>query len=473
MNKKVLLPLLALCFWLGSPRSGVGQSFDFASANIGMPYTDMHSLIRTIDDTSALVYYYDYSADSGVIARVGLNLSCRKALLPKGCRVNDMRITGNNVYFCGHLQADPIIGHIKLSDFGTTTRTVTLYKVDNNYVTNLNRMVAYTTDRDTQKVVIVGDVIFTEHPDSSNFPCPYDTTYYDSVLCDSVHFFYYNCISSIVLEVNFRGNTRYSDRYVATTKIPSHLELISEVVETQDNVVFIGYYTNHHTTIIHRCDKDNVLNSLFNVHWCYWGIDEGHSNYHGCVMKGDTIAVSSLSTFNDASGLQQFSTNIRVFNIFNMDNISAQRVPLNTKSEPYDMVYMIEDKQLVLLQDIYLPTLSSVQNSFLYVNPYSKYTVYSKCWYESYKNWTFNCLSRLTDTVYVASGGEYWCLKDIYPLTPDSCYKTDAIEITPIETVKYAKETDTYYHRSNFVGFLYRRSSYENELLTPSCIINN
>ena len=207
MKKKVLLLLLALCFWLGLPQWGVGQtSFNFASAYTGVPYSDMKSLIRTIDDTSALVYYYDYSADSGVIARVGLTLSCRKALLPKGCRVNDMRITGDNVYFCGHLQADP---------------------------------------------------------------------------------------------------------------------------------------------------------------------------------------------------------------------------------------------------------------------------VYSKCWYETYRNWTFNCLSRLTDTVYVASGGEYWCLKDIYPLTPDSCYKTDSIEITPIKTVKYAKETDTYYHRSNFVNFLYRRTSYENEFLFPSCIINN
>ena len=472
MKKKLLLPALVL-FWgaVFSPPA-MGQYFNFASAYTGNQTTTYHSLIRTIDDTSALVYFYDDSVHQYAIARVGLSLSCRKALLPAGCTVNDMRITNNNVYFCGSLNATPIIGHINLSDFWTPTRTVTLYKVDNLYASNLNRMAAYTIGG-RQKVVIVGDVIFT---DNSPFPCPFEITYYDSILGDTVQYFYYNCIHTIILEVDFTGSNYITDSYVSTTDVFNrHLELITDVVETQNYVAFVGHFTNHHTTIIHRCDKNNVVNTFSGNHWCFWGIDEGHSNYHCCLMKGDTIAVSSLSTFYDAMGVQQFSTNIRVFDIAstNITNTHALRVPLNTKTEPLDLMYMPRDHRLVLLQDIYLPSLSSDQNTFVHIDPYAASVHNTKCWYESRWQKPFNCLSRLNDTVYLASGGEYWCMKDIDPLVSDSCYKTDAIKITPINIVKYAPEPDTYYQNNNLVDSLYSFSIPKNADMTHYCIFNN
>ena len=463
--KKNILFIIGGIFLLSVGKASAQTYFNYALAYLDSTRSDSHSLIRTIDDTSALVYYYDYAADCGVIAHIGLTLSCRKALLPRHCTVNDMRITGNNVYFCGHCDTNAVIGHIYLNDFSSPNCTVTLYKANSVYVTNLHRLVAYSNGTQ-QKVVAVGDVIFTEHTDTA-FHCPFDATYYDPELGDTVHYYYYTCIHTFVLEVDFIGDISTGDKYAYTTKIPSRLQLVTDVVETPSHVAIIGHYTNHHTTIIYRCGKNNVVGSL-STHYCYWGIDEGNSDFHCCLMGGDTIAVSSLSVYRDDLGNEQFSTNIRVFDLPSMQNTHALRVPLNTKSEPYDLMYMPKSHQLVLLQNINLP-FSGEQCTFLHIDPYDasgSTTFNAKCWFESTSK-PFYSLSRLNDSIYVSAGGMYWCMKDIDPLAANTCYKTDALEITRIKTEKPAKENDTYPSYS-VISFLRRDSSFENEMMAPS-----
>lgn len=468
MKKTKFLPLLTLGVWMALSLSASGQYFNYASAHTGLVTTDYHSLIRTIDDTSALVYFYDSTAHKGAIARIGLTLSCRKAYLPRGYSLNDMRITGNNVYFCGSDGANPIIGHIKLTDFAMPTRKVTLYSVDRDYVSNLNRLVAY-EDGGKQKVVLVGDVQFTNHP---TFPCPYLTSYYDPDLGDSVYFYIHYCLRTIIIEADFQNETHLSDNYV-TTGDTGHHEIITEVIETPNHLAFVGYYTNHRTTIIHRCSKSAVINSFTSAgHYCYSGVYEGKTKYHGCIVNNDTIAVSSLSTYYDDFGTEQFSTNIRGFDLTTMDNTFALRVPLNTKTEPYDLMYMEKDHQLVLLQDINLPSLSYDQNTFVHINPYATTPYSTKCWFEAYWVKPFSSLSRLNDTTYVSSGGEYWCMKDTDPVNSNSCNKTDSIKVTPIiRERQYPENYSPYDQRSNVIidpGIPY--SDADNEAMNSSCI---
>ncbi len=470
MKRKLLFPALVLFFGAVFSPPAMGQYFNFASAYTGNQTTTYHSLIRTIDDTSALVYFYDSRISQGVIARIGLTMSCRKALLPRGCTVNDMRITEDNVYFCGEMNADPIIGHIKLSDFATTNRTVTLFKVDNYYVTSLNRMAAYTIDG-KQKVVIVGDLVYTT-PTPVPAPCPYYYWYFDPSLNQDIQYFYHYCNTTVIFEVNFSGATYLSDEYLITGD-HNHVELISEVIETQNHIAFIGFFYNHNTTIIHKCNKSNVINSFCSSqHYCYYAIEEGNTKYHGCLMKEDTIAVSTLSTYMDSMGVQQFSTNIKVFDIANDVNINALRVLHNTKTEPLDLMYMINDHQLVLLQEMYLPVISSNQYTFLHVDPYTSASYNAQCWLESHWQKPFNCISRLNDTTYVASGGEYWCMKDLNPLTPNSCYTTDKIKVTPIKKELYAKEYDYYLRDSSLVDPLTTYPSFDNDFINSFCIFN-
>ena len=54
-EKMVFLTLAVSILWIGVSTPARGQYFNYASAYIGAKTTDYHSLIRTIDDTSALV----------------------------------------------------------------------------------------------------------------------------------------------------------------------------------------------------------------------------------------------------------------------------------------------------------------------------------------------------------------------------------------------------------------------------------
>ena len=135
-------------------------------------------------------------------------------------------------------------------------------------------------------------------------------------------------------------------------------------------------------------------------------------------------------------------------------------------------MYMINDHQLVLLQEMYLPVMSSNQYTFLHVDPYTTASYNAQCWYECHWNKPFNCISRLNDTMYVASGGEYWCMKDLDPLSSNSCYKTDKIKVTPIKKEIYAKEFDWYTKDSNIVNHLTTYPSFDNHFIYSSCIFN-
>jgi hypothetical protein len=73
----------------------------------------------------------------------------------------------------------------------------------------------------------------------------------------------------------------------------------------------------------------------------------------------------------------------------------------------------------------------------------------------------------------VASGGEYWCMKNMNIMVPDSCYKSDVIEITPIKIEKKAEENDRYYSDSNLVDTLNLLSFPDRDNITPSCLISN
>ena len=428
--KKNLLPLIVVLFCLLPPQAW-GQYPEFASAFLSPYTTTCKSLIRAIDDTSALVYYYDSSRNRNIIARIGLTMSCRMAVLPENCSVNDMRITDDHVYFCGAKDATPVIGYINLGDFASSTRTVKLFEVESPRVTTLNRMAAYTIGGQ-QKVVLVGDLIYTDPAPLPSLDCPYFYLEIDESTGDTIIHVYYNCHTSVVIEMNFYGDTYSSGSHIYTNDLSTNqVEFISEVIETDNHVAFVGYYTTHGKTVIHKCEKNYVISSFQNDIYEYSDADGGLGYYHGCQMNGDTIAVSSLSTYTNAAGVTQFSTNIRTFDLVNGNNTSSFKVLHDTKTEPLDLMYMPKDYRLVLLQEIPLPS-AGTQFAFLHHNPYSPTSYAANCWYEA--NWRkpFNSISYLDGPFYVASGGNYWCMKKLDPFNTNNCYKYDVMKVEKI-----------------------------------------
>lgn len=468
--KKNLLSLIFALFCLESPQAW-GQYPEFASAFLSPYTTTSKSLIRAIDDTSALVYYYDSIMNRNVIARIGLTMSCRMAVLPENCSVNDMRITEEHVYFCGAKDATPVIGYIKLGDFASSTRTVKLFDVDNQRVTTLNRMTAYTIGGQ-QKVVLVGDMIYTDPAPSPSLDCPYFYWEIDESTGDTIKHFYYNCHTSVVIEMNFLGNTYSSSSYIYTNDRPTNrVEFISEVIETDNYVAFVGYYTTNGKTVIHRCEKGSVINSFPNEIYEYPDAEGGLGYYHGCLMRGDTIAVSSLSTFTDAAGGTLFSTNIRTFDIANWYNTSSFKVLHDTKTEPLDLMYMPNDYRLVLLQEMDLPTYGT-RFAFLHHNPYSPTSYVANCWYEA--NWKkpFNSISYLDGPFYVASGGNYWCMKKLDPFNTNNCYKYDVMKVEKINVTNRNRLSLLYTPYIDIVTFIASTNVSHNEGMHPFCVVH-
>ena len=419
MNKKRLLfPLLAVFCWLMLSPTAWGQ-LDYASAYSGAGSYDLHPIIRTVNSTSVLVCY-----QKGIhceIALIDQTGSMKIAKLKDGYFVRDMRITGENVYFCGTVQGHAFLGHLKHTGYTPSAWQVKYFNLAPNYTSELSRMVAYDIGGQ-QKVVAVG---FYHFDNTGSFPCP---SYPGQ-----------NCIKTFVVEVNFNGDTPVGSPNLVYSNDLNHFEIITEVIETESHVAIVGYITDHYntvlnSTVIHCCGKSNVAFDFQTIPYHYYYTpDEGHSDFHGCWMKGDTIAISSLSTYNTSVG-QQFSTNVRVFDLTTMANIQSQLVPLNTKSEPYDLMYMQGEGRLVLLQDIYHPIAASVQNTFVHLKPYFPAAYSANCWYRTYSRDGYRSLSRLSSDRYFAAGGEFWCMKDLYSFNSRCIIRVD-ISVEEIDKV--------------------------------------
>ena len=350
-----------------------------------------------------------------------------------------MRITGDNVYFCGTVNdgGRGFVGHLKISSFTDNYyRPVTYYLID-TLTSELNRMVAYTIDG-KQKVVAVGRHHFIN---GGAFPCPYDPITNP-----------YSCMCSFFVEATFIDAMMYSPTFSYIPVNLGHNEIISEVIETPNYVALVGHNYDANSPVIHRCNKSGVaLSFLFDQFYQYPSApDEGRSDYHGCVMKGDTIAISSLSVYFDGSGNHYFSTNVRIFDLTTMTNTKAQKVPLNTKTEPFDLVYIPEKGRLVLLQDICLPPHPCDQNMFIHLEPYASTPYSAKCWYESAGHKPFYSLDRLSGSYYLAAGGQYWCMKELMNLTSNRCYIFDNTNIEPLEVLPSSVTSFLYYAPSIF-----------------------
>ncbi len=83
MKTKLSLWVAVIVFQVVPLHISGQPSFDYASAFVGGERSYTHSLIRAIDDTSALVYYYDEVARQGYIGRLGV--AQRKTNPPSGC----------------------------------------------------------------------------------------------------------------------------------------------------------------------------------------------------------------------------------------------------------------------------------------------------------------------------------------------------------------------------------------------------
>ena len=150
-----------------------------------------------------------------------------------------MRITGDNVYFCGTVYdgAKAFIGHVSITGLISSTPTIYYYYLD-QYSSVLKRLVAYDFNG-KQKVVAVGTHHFINN---GVFTCPYDPVYHP-----------YTCKCYFVVEGDFYNESllNYPNIPYLATNDTYHNEDITEVIETPNYVALVGHYYEVNSPVIH------------------------------------------------------------------------------------------------------------------------------------------------------------------------------------------------------------------------------
>lgn len=369
-------------------------------------------LIRAVDRATAVSYYQKSNGDQA-LALISLfaPTTINEVIIdPNVQSVEDLRVADNYVFFCGKKSGEGFIGCIPLVDMVTSTPTVNYTSVGDESVEHFHSMVAYKHGPNV-KVVAVGEYHWHDNTSSSSY--------------GNCSVGYHLCARRPIAEFTFSGSTGILMN-LWTSDDGVRVECANEVIETPTHVAIICYYTDNRAITIHYCDKANVYGTFSNFYY-YSAPEEGHSFIHGCHMYDEVIALSSLSTYYDAAGQQQFSTKIRVIDLATMTNIHAQQMPLYTKSEPLELVYVPNGQFLVLLQDAVDPATLSAHNYFTNIN-YSATAPYNtKCWYETARELHYQSADMLTDSHLIATGEKGFLMQNAPALSPSSgCYKVDS-----------------------------------------------
>ena len=416
--KKLLSPifLFTIICAVCCPHAEGQTYFDFVLGDDGSQ-TTTHSIIRTIDPQRAIAYYEDGSL-SHKLSRIDMYGSIIESKFSSKIEIKDIRIVGNDVFFCGQLTTTRkgLIGHASITDIEAQNthmeyQYLTIPGFSDESAT-LWRLAAYDDGTGTIRVVAIGEVDY----DSAKAP--------GFLFCASS---LYRCHAFFVVEYQYTsGILSYTDcRFLCEI---NRYERADDVVVTDNWVAVVTSYPALNAMVIHRCPKNNVVGSLDNYYYYVVPDQEGVS--HCCHMKGDTIGIVTLySTF----GTAPYETHMRVVDLATMTMTSAQGFQLLDKAEPAEVVYMPSHATLVMLQGQLFPS-TLYHYPYIYWQPYSPTPYLAQGIYENY-DYVFSSMDRLTPDHIVLAGGHYWVEKDITISNPTaSCYTIESQLVFPISS---------------------------------------
>lgn len=377
------------------------------------------TLVRTYTSTQVATYYQ--RGGRNYIALVDIAGNVKETKLDDYYTVYDMRIVGDELYFCGLYQASPaagldmgdgVIGHLSLAALDAGSPVVDYYT--DGSLTPLNRMAAYDMGG-VVKVVALGLVYNADSPCS----CP--------VMAAP-----YTCADHQLVEADFVDGVLTNVQYAQTAESPANVEELYDVVETDNYVAVIAVERPNHELTIHRCDKGNVLGTF--EHYSVYPIlcDTYEPGYIGCHVKADMVAVASFAWVSPAQ--HDYRTQVRVIDLPSQTMVSAQEYKMDEKTVPSEMVYFPDHSTLVLLQNQMLDPYAW-RRAFVHLRPFAATPYLAEAHFESSMSVPFVSLDKAGNNYYVTTGGECWMLKDI-ATTPSvsSCYGYCGIEVRDIPT---------------------------------------
>ena len=421
MKKKLQLLLYISVFCAAIGPQVQGQTYyNYAMAqDIVSILSPSQSLIRTVNNHSAVAYYGGPGVTTSVLAYIDLSSLTPNQVplleLDNGYdQVKDIRIENGVVFFCGanSRTGRGFIGHVTLTDLqASVPGSIHCYDIDvygpNILVgssTIMWRLAAYDDGSGMIRVVCLGNAWYNNN----------DNIYY--------HYFDvcpYNpyCQSTFFVECTYSGVLSNLKMKVVGTL--SRFERADDVVVSDNWLSIVSYYPDQSEIIIHRCKKNDVVGTFDNFYSYYVPYLDGVN--HCCHMRGDTIADATLFCFN---GGAPYSSRLRIFDLGTMTMTHAQQFDLLDKAEPLEMAYMSDYATLVSLQYQMYPS-GAHHYTFVSWKPYSTTPYNAKLTYEN-NDYILMWMDRLTTKHIVATGGNYWLMKDIISdYSAPNCYTID------------------------------------------------
>lgn len=398
------LLLTAACLAAGQPLHS--QPFnDFIHG--GINNIGSRSVVRGYSATEAVAYYGNGLGHFLVIVNQAGQVS--GASLLSGYEVCDIRVLGDEVYFCGKKGNCGFIGMANVNDLRASSPNVRYFNLNSNAVSELTRMVAYRVGGVT-KVAAVGLYRYSAAGTPSSI-LPTATLY---------------AWTSVVVECDFAGGVMAHYDVLAVDDT-TRREAAYDIVETDHYVAVVTHYHNADEMVVHRCDKAAVLGTFSACAFRYPSLYfEGRMGYRACRTEGDTMAVVGMAS---ATGGQPYEIHMRLFDLQGMSVTSYQGYVFPDKSAHTDVVYMPRHATLVMLQNHSFPP-STCYYPFVYWKPYETLTYNARVLHEAFPEKSYQSLDRLTKDCYVATGGDYWFVKDVSYDSPTSrCYKIYDLKI--------------------------------------------
>ena len=430
----------AFCMLLCLQQAQGQTYYNFALGGDSTTYNPSHAIIRHIDAQRAVAYYGGPGVATSVLAYIDLNtLTVKRLKLDGGYdQVKDIRIEDGVVFLCGRNSQTlrGFIGHVTLADLiNSVPNSIHCYEIIvEPYVTIgtstiMWRLAAYNDGTGT-RVVCLGNAWYRTSTTTYFHPCtvePGDPIYQ----------------ASFFVECTYNSSTLSTPFDVKVTSNGCHFELADDVVVTDNWLAIVSRYPDQNEIVIHRCAKNDVINT-FNNYFSF-AVNPLEGVNHCCHMKGDTIADATLYS---SPSVSHYESHLRVFDLNTMTMTRAQQFDLLEKAEPQEVVYLPDYATLVTLQYQMYPS-NVLHHTFVSWKPYSTTPYYAKLTYEIITNKKFESLDKLTPKHIVAAGGDYWLMKDIINDIPSTtCYKlaqqkVEALQLSPGIESYYIYDTFT------------------------------
>lgn len=401
-----LAVLLVMSCGNGMSQTGI----DYVTA--GIDFASSHSIIRSVSDTDAVVYYEKNNACW--LARINTSGVVRQIPIGQEMDVRDLRVTEKNVYFCGQYRGRAFIGNISLDNFYRPfSAIVNYYVLDPDETSVLTRLVAY-KQHSEERIAAIGRF---EYVNSAYYSCSWPNPPI-------------TCFHSILVEGVFRQNSLPSFEMIALYSSTNH-ECLNEVIATRNYVAVVGI--NNEKLTIHRCKKDQVIQT-FDQYYSYSFYDqEGLSPFVGCSMPFDSIAIASMSSDCLVGG---YETRLRTFDLVSMRNVQAQSIGRHEKSVPYEITYLPRYQTVVMSHEEFDPITGTLYTPFIYWKPNHPSIGFINKICDQTSRFAFASISYLGSEHYIAAGGDYWMMKHL-PSTNlyGNCYNVDYIRVATILTL--------------------------------------